>query len=414
MADVSIVTTDGTGASRTGRAFRSLVFVTADVGYFFYVDASADLYYVKTTDGGASWGGSTLVRTGTVTGFDVWWDQWTPGDAGDLIHIWYMDAAAHDVLYRNLDTASSDTLGTEATVFGGTTGFSTGAITVSVSGAKMRGGNLLCCYTYATGISTSGTYRSTDGGASWGVRTNVMETGLDWAVVFPGNEADNQDAWILFADTSANQLTLKVHDDSADTNSESAALTAFAESTTDGPGQYGFSAAIRHSDGHLIVAYQTELDTATADFLVYDINGTGSITALTNITTNIDDNYYPSVFIDNETDDIYVAYVGKRDGSETLGTTAGVYYTKSTDGGSTWSAGDTAYSASVTDYRRTWAPPGGYRFAVAWRDVSSFECLTNYDNSLDLTPAAGGITGPLVGAGHLSGNGPLVGGRLVG
>lgn len=43
-----------------------------------------------------------------------------------------------------------------------------------------------------------------------------------------------------------------------------------------------------------------------------------------------DDYWYPQVFIDQLTDDIYVVYNGKRDGSQTLGTATTVNYVKST------------------------------------------------------------------------------------
>ena len=135
---------------------------------------------------------------------------------------------------------------------------------------------------------------------------------------------------------------------------------------------YPFSASVRQSDGHLIVTAVTNRDLGGANHLVWDVTSTGSTpfassTAKTNIATNIDDHYYPSVFIDQLSDDIFVAYNGKRDGSETLGTTTGVYYTKSTDGGTNWTAGDTAYSQTSGAILQTWAPLMGPRFHVSWR-----------------------------------------------
>jgi hypothetical protein len=132
------------------------------------------------------------------------------------------------------------------------------------------------------------------------------------------------------------------------------------ENVTDGTGQRGFSGSVRHSDGHLIVVSCSERDTATADMQAWDVSAVNSgsltgITAKTDITTNIDDNYYPSVCIDQDTDNIYVAYNGKRDGSETLGTTTKVYYTKSTDGGATWTAAYGLWRAAGVVVQ-VWAP----------------------------------------------------------
>ncbi len=387
-ADISI----DTGAVGQWRSLRNLVWTTPLIGYFFYVDGGdADFKYVKTTDGGQTWNaGAEIDDDATITGmmFDVWYDRWTPGDTGDLIHIWWVETADGDVNYVNLNTASSDTIGSNVIVFNGAS--AAAGRGVFVSGAKARGGNMLVAFDIDAGAEM-GTYRSTDGGANWGARTNMVEATLDQLIMFPGNETDTQDMWALYhdADDSTNALTLKMHDDSANTNSESATIVTLVENTTDGTGQYGFSGSIRKSDGHLIAATESGYDSATGDFQVWDINGTASITEKTAIATDKDDIYYPSVYIDSA-DNIYVAYVGMRDGSETLGTTNGVYYTKSTDGGANWSAGDTAYSATASDWRHTWAAPSGPRFMVVWRDISAGTLLENYDNSVIATAALTG------------------------
>ncbi|MBI4090483.1 MAG: hypothetical protein HY422_00495, partial [Candidatus Komeilibacteria bacterium] len=114
------------------------------------------------------------------------------------------------------------------------------------------------------------------------------------------------------------------------------------------------------------------------------------------------------VYIDSA-DNIYVAYVGKRDGSETLGTTNGVYYTKSTDGGANWSAGDTAYSATASDWRHTWAAPSGPRFMAVWRDISAGTLLENYDNSVIATAAlTGTVTASITEADIVTGGKTIV------
>ena len=138
----------------------------------------------------------------------------------------------------------------------------------------------------------------------------------------------------------------------------------------------------------MIRAWVSERDTVTSDHQVYDINGTGSITALTAITTNIDDHYFPSVYIDQLTNDIYVAYNGKRDGSEVMDTTTKVYYTKSTDDGASWSAGDTAYmEGDAGVVIQTFCPKMGDRFYVGWQVGTTI--LGNYVNSVDTSGGGG-------------------------
>lgn len=365
---------------------RSVVFTTADIGYQFYIDQT-DFAYSKTTDGGATWGAAVSILANTTTvAFDIWFDQWTPGDAGTLIHTWYFTSGLDDVHYRSLDS-NGDTLGTQRDVFVGATAVAgRGAF---VSGTKTRSGYLYCAYDMDAGAER-GLHRSTDSGTTWSANlaTTFVEATLDECLLFPAsNTGDDNDCWAIYHDTSANALTLKMWDSSAVAQTESATIQTFLEGATDLTGQFGYSGSIRHSDGHLILASVSERDTVTADHQVWDINGTASITAKTAITTNIDDHYHPSVFIDQLTDDIYVAYNGKRDGLEAMGTTTKVYYTKSTDDGATWSSGDTAYMEGAAGVVvQAWAPLMGPRFYVSWRVAGTL--LGNKVNSVTFGAAA--------------------------
>lgn len=376
MADVTI---DAAAGVTNPRGVKGTVFVTPLKGYHFYVDGDNDLKYVTTTNGGSSWSGLTTITTGTVDSYDIWFDKWTAGNTDSIIHIWSLEAGADDVLYYQLNTINN-VLSSAVIVLNATSNF--GSRGVFVSGAKMRGGNLLCCFNIDGGTET-GTYRSIDNGATWTSRTNIIEADIDLALVFPANETDPNDAWILYQDASTDEVTLKVHDDSANTNSESSLIMSMVEETTDGRGQYGISGSIRHSDGHLIFAAWNAFDSATGDFRVFDVASSSSWTELTALATDKDDSYYPSVFIDQATNALYVAYTGKLDGTETLLTSASVYYAKSTDGGINWTT-NIAYSATGSDWGQTWAPLMGPRFLVVWRDISAQGLLTNFDNSLQL------------------------------
>lgn len=378
MADVLI---DSASNAITARAPRTLVFTTADIGYQFFVNSGSDLVYRKTTDGGASWGAQVTVDAGTKIGFDVWYDQWTPGDTtGSLIHIAHFGSASDDLVYLNLDT-SSDSLSTPVVAFAGATAVA--GIGTHCSITKAVGGNLYISYQIDAGAET-GARQSTTGGASWAaIATPFLgsPTG-DWTQLFPAaNTGDTNDVLALYFDTSANSLLLRWHDDSADTWTSSSSIVTIAENTTDMAGQYPFGASIRHSDGKLICSAVTEHDTATSDHRVFELDRTSSafaITEKTAITTNIDDHVYPRVFIDQGTDHIYVAYRGKRDGTSVLGTDALDYYTKSTDGGTTWTAGDTAYGESAAG-GQLWTPLMGPRFYASERSGANLE--GNFVNS---------------------------------
>lgn len=374
MADVTV---EAAMLAGTSRGMRALVFVNSEVGYMFGINGDSDLDYMKTTNGGATWGAAVDVFTGTATAFDVWYDQWTPGNTGRDIHIFFIESGSSDVSYFRFNT-TNDTKTTIVDIFAGASVVAGRG--VFVSGARMRGGNLLCVFDIDA-FTETGTYKSTDNGATWSAMTNGLEATLDQCQVFPANVADPNDGWLLYHDNDAAELTLKEYDDSGNSFSESAALVMAAENT-DGTGQYGFSGSIRHSDGHLIVAFfSIGYADPAEDFLVYDINGTGSLTALTALTTDINNMYYPSVYLNEDQPDyIYIAYIGKSDGLETVATTAGVYYALSKNRGLTWTK-DIPYSTSVIDYRQTWAPNNGERFMVVFTDISALSLNTNHDNS---------------------------------
>src|SRR3990167_7152677 len=374
------VTVEAAMLAGTTRGMRAVVFVTNNIGYVFGINGDNDLDYMKTTNGGLTLSAATDVFTGTVEAFDVWYDQWTPGDTGRIIHIWYIQGGTgDDLLYTQLNTNGD--VQTDRTVVSLTS--TAASRTQFISGTKTRGGNLYCAYNIDN-ITESGMYRSVDNGANWSVMTSPMEgDDGDQCKLFPANVADPQDIWILYQDASTDELTLKEYDNSGNSFTESAALT-MAEETTDASGQYGLDGAIRHSDGHLIVAYMSTYDAAggsTNNFNVYDINSTGSLTALTAIATGVDHIYYPSVYLNQDQPDwIYVAYLGVSAGTSTLTSSIPVVYALSKDRGLTWTK-DIAMSTSTTDYRQTWAPLNGERFMVTWMDISAVSLLTNNDNS---------------------------------
>jgi hypothetical protein len=364
------VTIDSTISTSTGRGMRSEVWhpTDPDIGYRFYIDndpPNASLAYAKTTDGGVSWGSPVhLNASDPVIAYDVWADWWTPGDTGTLIHTTRFTSTADDLFYRTVDIADGDALGTDRVVSTETS--LTSAIGAHISIVKAVGGNL-----YVSGRDGSGEggcFRSVDGGVNWTSRASPIEVTNDWAMLFPANLADTQDIWAVYFDASTNELTLKAYDNSADSWSESAVIVSIIESAADLFGQYPFSASIRHSDGHLFIVAITNIGAVNNDFRTFDVNGTGSITEKTAIATDIANIAYPSVFIDQNTDSVYVAYNGKRDDSESLLTATKVYYTKSTDGGANWSAGDTKYMYGAAGVViQTWAPLMGPRFHVSWR-----------------------------------------------
>ena len=388
------------GGISSGRGLHSLVYVSSTIGYAFFIDnPNVNFVYKKTTDSGATWSAAVVINSqANHTAYDVWYDQWTPGDAGNIIHLWYLSNDDDDVHWRSLDT-SSDTLGTERTVFNGATGVSGRG--VFVSGTKTQSGYLYCAYDIDAGAEL-GFRRSTDSGTTWsgdlgGSATALVEATIDQCLLFPATgTGDNNDCWAIYQDASADALTMKMYDSSGNSVVESSSMQTMVENTTDNTGQMGFSGSVRKSDGHIIVVSCSEYDTATADMQAWDVSAVNSgsltgITALTNLTTDKDDNYNPAVYVDS-LNNIYVGYNGKRDGSETISATTKAYYTKSTDGGTTWTSGDTAYmEGSAAPVRQVWTPLSGSRFALAWRESTAVQIQTNVVNSVSSAATPNGF-----------------------
>jgi len=361
------------------------VWIGEDTAYVFYIDSNADLVYRKTVNGGANWDAAVSIKVGVIECLSIWFDKWTPGDGGTKIHIAYMDTGSHDVLYRSLDTGT-DTLSAEVIIFNGVSA-ELGGWNVNIADiTKSRGGNLYCGF-WIDNDGENGFYRSVDGGATWTARTALADgTEVDLILLVPGAEADTNDIWCFYWDVNAWAISLKVYDDSGNSWAETAIGGSMVASTS----YYQMSAATRTSDNHVILAAWNAVNTATADLMVWDIGGAGSIVAKTNVLTNTPEAALCAVFINQQNDDIYVAYLKGTDWT----TLVGAYYKKSVDGGVNWGA-ETALSADAEDnLGAIWAghsvgDDGGY-FMPVWFNDDLNDLITNVANAVAIA-AEGGV-----------------------
>lgn len=389
MADVTV---EGTILSTSpDRAGQQLVFISSTVGYCFFIfSTDSDMYYRKTSDGGATWAAAVLIEAGTMVHSAVWYDRWTPGNSGTLIHIIYYDSASTTFEYDSLDT-SGDSLSGAVTIQTAT--LTTPVMTIT----RAKSGNLIVAATAAAG---AGTWKSTAVGASASfssITTLAEGTSVDFVKLFPANLADTSDVWCLFIDITASELSLKTYDDSGNSWAENAIATAVTSTPSTGA-ITSFAGSIRHSDGHLLAAAWNDLDVSTADLLTWDITDGSTITAKTNVSTNVDDMYGCALYINNATNDVYCFYLGKGDGSETYTATVSVFYKKSTDGMATWGS-ETAYSeGAADDYRNLWCDLGNQsgnsgRVGVVWFDDDDNDYWWNSVNAITISVSSAAITG---------------------
>jgi hypothetical protein len=379
MADVTINALQH--ANNFKATMACTVWTSSTTGYVFYINSVIDLVYKKTTNSGATWGSEVTIRAGTIDCFGVWYDKWTPGASGTKIHIGYNDSVIDDTLYRNLDT-SGDTLSSEVQVFNGVS--YTGIVGLwtdrFVSVTRARGGNLYLAFD-ADGGTEFGFFRSVDGGVTWTSRATTASNN-GFAHLLPANTSDSQDVCFILIGSLLNGVFYQPYDDSANTWGSTSILSGTFSST-----YFQMAASVRHSDNHIILAVWNELDTATADLLVYDVNPSDSptATAKTNVISNTAEFAQCCVCIDQNNGTIYVGYLG----GVTWLTDAHVFHKSSTDGGGTWSAQSAAHDETTDNQRVLWCDLGGTdtRFYPIWQNFDLDDLLGNVASSIAITPS---------------------------
>ncbi len=378
MPDVLI---DDANATNNARCFsRYVVGIDQNIHYVFYVSAFVDLFFSRSIDGGATWSAPTTIHSGNVMKFQVWYDRWTPGDTGTVIHIILVDSVDR-LSYYSLNT-DGDILGAELVIDSPVVSSTVLYVVEQVTIAKSCGGNLLVQY-WGDAAGSHGCWRSVDGGASWVERTDGADgNDVDFVMMFPGNEDDDNDFWMVYLDTSANELSLKTYDDSADSWSEAVIIAGISESAV----FWQYAAAIRHSDKHLILATWTDIDDVAADILTFDINGGASIVAMADVVTNLAESGNTCLTINQQNDDVYVGY---NKGGVWAATVDSVYKV-STDGMVTWGAEQPMSENAADDYRALSSTlsidDDGGKFLPVWFNDDLDDMFCNVNNSVSINP----------------------------
>ncbi len=343
IAEAAQVTVDSNVNLTTSAHLQSgsqTVFTDDQTGYKFFVDAGGYCVYRKTTDGGGTWSATTTVDSQTdCISITVWYDKWTPGDTGNIIHIVTMDTSVDDLFYNNLDTGSSDTL-------------LKGSSPVD---ASTNSGNSVA--TYGTGANIPTITKGTDGtiylasadssdsyvvecSSNCGVATSWTETGTnpmdlanDYSLLVPlagGN------IMLINRDISLEDIRTKiwnnstwsaswtvVDSDATDNTTYDGGLAATVSSTTPGAIYLAYTAnnaTLGTDDAVRTAYYDGSIWTAKTAVIA---NG-GATRAITGVT----------IAVNGSTDDVYVGYSART----TAGTanTGRAYWKKSTDGMTSW------------------------------------------------------------------------------
>ncbi|MBL4593764.1 MAG: hypothetical protein JKX68_08125 [Flavobacteriales bacterium] len=389
MADI-VIASDLTSSADQFNACRGVYWLDEDIGIVFHMDGDTDVSFARTINAGTSWA-ITEIQAGDSLGMAVWYDKETD-DTGDLVHVVWWDSGTENLLYCNVDISdgSVSTIVTVANYTGTTT-----RINNRFAITKARNGNLILSHSSA---ATDRTYKSTDGGTNWTSITAIGESNRnpDYLLFFPANTGDDADIASMYWDASSSEISIKMYDDSANTWTETSVSTSMSFDTV----FTNWDGALRHSDGHIIFAAHTNNNHGSDDLKVWDLTvdsiSSPTVTAKTNIFTNVNDAAQAAVIINQQNDDVYIAYIY---GSGWTSST-NIYYKLSTNGGTSWGT-EVPYGEDTDDDNRLVAGArsigsSGGRIMWAWYDDDNTQIETNLNNDI-LIEASGGTIEELAG-----------------
>lgn len=333
-ADLMISNTAGL-IQFNGGGTNYIVQTPSGVIYMIYIESGSDVHFKKSSDGGMTWSNSTSVFAGTATALAIWYDRWSNISAG-LIHMAYVESVTDDVMYRTINTESSDALSTQTILFAGASTATGGCLSI----VRAVGGNVYCRVTIDA-AAEGGFYRlptaNVPNGA-WDAARTIDETmaTTDQIILQPDfDAADTQDIMAIFWDASADEISRKLYDDSANTWGETSIAGTMVDqvATTAFP---HFACAPDISGTKSVLVAWSAIDAANADLRCWTVDS-GTITEVTNVVQNgTDDQGLAGICIDTTTGYWHVFYAGKSDGSETFLTSVNIYTKVSMDSGSTW------------------------------------------------------------------------------
>lgn len=325
-------TAEGTGTSHLHASPQS-VFISDLIGYKFYRDATGtNCKYSKTTDGGNSWGTPvTFDNQADCIAVAVWYDQWTPGDSGTLIHIATIDTGNDDIFYNALDT-SGDTLAT-------TSSTTTNPVNAQ-GGAFTAGGNYPAITKGTDGTIYVAMSDATDRyvlecSTTCHVSNNWTETGTtpldlvdgDYNLLLP---LTGDRIMVINRDVSAEDMRYKIWNNT----SWSGAWTAIDGDARDNTTyDIAMAAQVSLTNNNIYLTYLADhtILGADDDIRVGVFNGTSwsTSTALLNAPVGLTG---VALGLNQSNDDLYLAYTGT---TTTAITSANVYWKMAENGSTT-------------------------------------------------------------------------------
>lgn len=380
---------EGACHNNTGNILWQTPFVSPSPGVLYGIfanpGASRTFQLRKSTDFGASWSDLGVTHGVNIQTLAWYYDRWTDGDNGTLIHAVYQDRDAGNAgtWYFTIDT-TDDTISADVNV-------DPTALTGEVQFfghqahvIKKRDGNLSVV---GTTVAGGWHYISTDGGASWVAAANPYEDNDDYAIPSPGYEVDPADFVILYWDRSGpsgDEIRLKTYDDSLDSYSDTLVTTVTFGSTF----AVWLDIRQRWANQSSVIGVWNDQDTATADLegwiVAGDAVGGYTITATALVVENQAESYLCGVCIDQQNDHIYVCWTE----GTVLSSLNRPFYRRSDDGGVSWGP-VTGLSENVEDDLRFVQLSGsignsGGEIQGNWNNDDTEDMLTNVNTAISI------------------------------
>ncbi len=338
--------TDGPSHSIAGS---QTVFVNDLVGYKFFRASGGACQYRKTTNGGTSWGSPTSVDTQTdCIGVSVWYDQWTPGDTGSLIHIVTMDTGDDDLFYNALNT-SNDTLASTTARAVITVGSTNATYASNANRANITKGTNGIVYVVADDATGSGTILRRCSGsctitANWSAAGTPPQGNADsWSMLLPLSGGNI----MLINRSTGNLLRYSVWDGSDWDTFQNIDASAVRGTTYD----VNMAATLDHESGDIFLAYVTDAnDFVTADHDIRTaVYSGGSWTNTADVVTNSGRGIHQVALArDQNTGNLYLAYTART--TITLANTSRVYWHLSTSSMQSWGVEQGPLDSSAGDF----------------------------------------------------------------
>lgn len=333
-AEVNIDSSVSTDAPSHTVSGSQTVFISDQVGYRFYRDSDGICKYIKTTNGGNTWAGTTTFdNQNDCIGISVWYDRWTPGDTGNYIHLATIDTSLDDVFYNRLDTVGDTLLAVTSLVISTTSTAVYTSAANKVSITKATDGKLYVVSDDDTGTGTELIQCSTgcDLIANWSdAGIPPQGNALSYSMLLPLDSGKV----MLINRSTGNILRSSTWNGSIWSGFSTIDASAIRNTTYD----VGMAATVGTTTGDIFLAYVADNDTFTvADHDIRTAHySAGSWTSKTNLLTNTSRGLLQTaIAIDQNDGGLYIAYTGRT----TINTpsTANVYWASSSNNMTSWS-----------------------------------------------------------------------------